>query len=185
MNPKLHGRRPLYTAVIFSFLTFFTFARILGGIDATPDTTTDSQGRTMGFNDVFSAEHYAIILRNGDLYHALRHLFKDDLWIQHWSLIVAHIVLLVLLAEAEARTIRRFLYVQPVLFFWGWFGFWVLPLGVYDLLWGHTSDGETFSDLPYVAIMSQGAWFLACGFIFFKLRPRRSVVAESSSSTTV
>lgn len=84
MNDLLYKRRPLYAAVILSFLTFFSFAWILGGIDATPNTTTDSKGRTMGFNDVFSAEHYGIILRNGDLYHTLRHLFKDDLWIiQH------------------------------------------------------------------------------------------------------
>ena len=87
-----------------------------------------------------------------------------------------------LLSNAEPRTVRRFLFVQPIFFFWGWFGFWLLPLGVYDLLWGHTSDGETFSDLPYVAIMSQGAWFLACGFIFWKLRPRRKLRGSEDSA---
>jgi hypothetical protein len=180
MSAVSPNRRPLFVAVILSFLTFWVFAWIRGGVAATPYTATDSLGRTMGFNDVFSAEHYGIILRNADVRHTLQVLTEDDMRIQHWALIAAHLAMLALLAKAGARTIRWFLCVQPVFFFWGWFGFWVLPIAVYDLLWGHTSDREGFVDIPYVAIMSQGAWFLACGFIFWKLRPRRRAVTASS-----
>jgi hypothetical protein len=38
-----------------------------GGVGATPYDTVDSMGRTMGFNDHFSHEHYRIIVGNMNL----------------------------------------------------------------------------------------------------------------------
>lgn len=137
----------------------------------------------MGFNDVFTAEHYGILLQKANWGNALEQFSEDIEGVHNWGLVAAHLTLLVLLSKAPVRTTRWFLLVQPLVFFWGWFGFWVLPLEIFDLLWGHTSDRESFVDIPYIAIMSQGAWFLACGFIFWKLRPQRLVAGASSHST--
>jgi len=179
MNPLQIKRGPLNIAVVLSLLALLTFTWIRGGIAATPGDTRDSQGRTMGFNDVFSAEHYGILLKQANWHSALRQLNGDDsFWnaegLQNWGLVAAHFVLLAMLSRAQPRTIRRFLYLQPFLFFLGWIGFWFLPLAILDLVWARTSDREGFIDIPYIAITSQGAWFLACGFIFWQLRPSRS-----------
>ena len=178
MNPMNPSRGPLYVAVVLSLLIMWGAAWLQGGIAATPYDTTDSQGRPMGFNDVFSDEHHRILLGNANGHEALKQLNggSNEGWnaeaTWHWSLVTAHLVLLALLAKAQVRTIRWFLCVQPLLFFWGWIGCWVVPIVIVDLLWGRASDREAYVDIPYIAIMSQGAWFLACGFIFWKLRPR-------------
>ena len=185
MDTTSTSRRPLHAAVALSLLTLLAAAWIRGGVAATPYDTTDSKGRTMGFNDVFSEEHYAILLRNADWPHAVEQMNGDSSeWsmegVYNWSLVAVHGIFLVMLTKCSARTIRWFLFVQPVFFFLGWFGFWFLPIEIVELLWAHTNDRESFVDIPYIAIMSQGAWFLACAFIFWKLRTGPSPVADHS-----
>jgi hypothetical protein len=183
------NRRPLYFVVLLSLLMFGGFAWLMGGVEATPYSATDSQGRTMGFNDVFSAEHYGLILDNAGLARTFKHLAGDDCWFHHLALLAAHVALLFFLAKSELRTLRIFLWCQPVIFFWGWLGFWILPIEMVALLWAQTNTRESFIDIPYVAIMSQGAWFLACAFVLLvleisRLRWRRCFVSESRSQAT-
>ncbi|MFN0125270.1 MAG: hypothetical protein ACKV19_01125 [Verrucomicrobiales bacterium] len=169
MDTPTFSRRPLVAAVVLSFIVLLAAAWLRGGVAATSYDTQDSQGRTMGFNDVFSGEHYGILLANANWREMVKQLEPHD-----WGLVAAHIVLLELLGTASARVIRVFIWPQAVLFWWGWFGFWLLPIGIADALWFHTSDREGFTDIPYISILSQGAWFWACAFILWKLRPRRS-----------
>ena len=84
--------------------------------------------------------------------------------------ILEHGVLLWMLLTGKRRVLRWFLVVQPVIFYWGWLGFWFLPIGVVDLFWIHSSDREGFVDNPYIAIMSQGAWFWVCGLVWWRVR---------------
>lgn len=188
IQPK-PNRRPLYCVVLLSLLMFWGFAWLMGGIEATPYSATDSQGRTMGFNDVFSAEHYDLVLHNAGWVQTFKHLAGDDFWFHHLALLVAHVALLLFLAKSEVRTLRIFLWCQPVIFFLGWLGFWILPFAIMDLLWGHTNDREGFIDIPYVAIMSQGAWFLACAIVLLvveisRLRWRRNLVSGGRPQAT-
>lgn len=159
------SRRPLVAAVILSFLVLLAAAWIRGGVSATSWNTQDSQGRTMGFNDVFSGEHYQIILSQANWRDMVKQLEPHD-----WGLVAAHIILLMLLGTASARVIRLFIWPQAALFWWGWFGFWMLPIAIADVLWLHTSDREGFIDIPYISILGQGAWFWACAFILWRLR---------------
>ena len=170
------ARRPLVTAVLLSFTILLAAAWIRGGVASTAYDTRDSHGRTMGFNDVFSGEHYSILLGKANWPEAVKQLEPLD-----GLLIAAHVALLILLATASARTIRWFLWPQAVVFFWGWAGFWFLPIAIFDLVWAHTSDREGFVDIPYISILSQGAWFWACGFVLWKLR-RQSLTATAATA---
>lgn len=171
------ARRPLVTAVLLSFTILLAAAWIRGGVASTGYDTRDSHGRTMGFNDVFSGEHYGILLRKANWPSALNQLGPHD-----GLLIAAHVALLILLATASVRTIRWFLWPQAAVFFWGWLGFWFLPLALFDLMWAHTSDREGFIDIPYISILSQGAWFWACGFVLWKVR-RQGRTATTTAAT--
>lgn len=175
-------RRSSLVAVVLSFGVLVAAAWIRGGVAATPYETADSAGRTMGFNDVFSGEHYRILLRNADWGHSVEQMGVDGgfpAW-QNWGLAAAHGVLIALLLAAPAGLIRAFLLVQPVVFFWGWIGFWFLPVEVADILFLHTSDREGFVDTPYIQVVAQGAWFWACALTFWNLRSRRTGAANPS-----
>lgn len=166
------GRQAVIWAVLLSLAVFAGSAWLRGGIGATPYETTDSAGRTMGFNVVFSAEHYGIILRNASLRAAWEQLGDDAPWYPRWHLLLllAHGVLFWMLRRCGARAIRRFLIVQPVLFFWGVMGLLFVPMCVADLLWFRTSDRESFVDIPFIAFLSQGMWLWVCAFAWFRLR---------------
>lgn len=170
------ARRAVVWAVLLSLAVFAGSAWLRGGIGATPYETTDSAGRTMGFNDVFSAEHYGIILRNASLRAAWEQLGEDSPWapLQHALLLLAHGVLLWMLMRCGARAIRWFLAVQPVLFFLGILGLIIFPVSAADLLWFRQSDRESFIDIPWTGIMSQGMWLWVCGFAWFRLRKERA-----------
>ena len=160
---------PLVVAVLVSVAVLAGAAWIRGGVAATSYGAVDSVGRPMGFNDVFNAEHYGILLRNADWAHAVGQMNSGQEW-QNWGLLGAHGVLLGLMATGARRVLRWFLIVQPVIFYWGWLGFWFLPIGVADLFWIHSSDREGFVDNPFIAIMSQGAWFWVCGLAWWRVR---------------
>ena len=64
---RIRGASPNAKLVWLVAASFFTFACcviVRAGLGNTPWDTVDSRGRTMGFNDVFSLEHYTIILSN-------------------------------------------------------------------------------------------------------------------------
>jgi hypothetical protein len=160
---------PLVVAVLVSAAVLAGSAWIRGGVEATSYDEVDSVGRPMGFNDVFSAEHYVMLLRNADVANVVEQMNSGNWW-QHWGLLVAHGVLLWLIATGTRRTVRWFLLAQLVIFYWGWVGFWFLPIEVADLFWMHSNDREGFVDLPYIAIMSQGAWFWVCALVWWQVR---------------
>ena len=170
--PDRRARRAVVWAVLLSLAVFAGSAWLRGGIGATAYETTDSAGRTMGFNDVFSAEHYGIILRNASLRAAWEQLGEDSPWAPLWHLLLllAHGVLLWMLRRSGARPIRLFLVVQPVLFFLGLLGLIVVPMSLADLLWFRASTRESFIDIPYIAVMSEGVWLTVCAFAWFRLR---------------
>ena len=118
---------------------------------------------------MFSAEHYGTLLRNADVAHAIEQMNSGSAW-QHWLLVVAHVVLLWLIATGTRQTVRWFLAAQLVIFYWGWVGFWFMPIEVADLFWIHSNDREGFVDLPYIAIMSQGTWFWVCALVWWQVR---------------
>jgi len=165
------GREAVVRAVLLSLAVFAGSAWLRGGIGATPYETTDSAGRTMGFNDVFSAEHYGIILRNASLRAAWEQLGDDAPWAPLWHLLLllAHGVLLWMLRRCGARAIRCFLVVQPVFFFLGLLGLIVVPMSLADLLWLRAADRESYIDIPYIAVMSEGMWLWVCAFAWFRL----------------
>lgn len=174
--PDRRARRAVLWAVLLSLAVFAGSAWLRGGIGATPYDATDSAGRTMGFNDVFSAEHYGIILRNASLGAAWEQLGEDPPWLPLWHLLLllAHGLLLWMLRRCGARAIRLFLALQPVLFFPGLLGLIVVPMSVADLLWFRQSDREGFIDIPWIAVMSEGMWLWVCVFAWFRLRKERA-----------
>ena len=176
MHP--HPRRRLHAmvAVLISAGILAAAAWFMGGLNSTPWETTDSAGGTMGFNDRFSGEHYAIILQNASLPAALDALGRTTEFDgNHLRLLLAaHVILLMMLSFASSKAVIRFLAFQPLLFFWGWLGFWFLPLAVADVLLIHSSDREGFTDVPFLSILGQGAWYWACAATWWFLRERRS-----------
>lgn len=160
---------PLVVAVLLSVVVLAGSAWLRGGVAATSYDEVDSLGRPMGFNDVFSAEHYGTLLRNADVAHALEQMNSGNV-LQHWGLLGAHGVLLWLIVTGTRRAVRWFLVVQPVIFYWGWVGFWFLPIELADLFWIHSNDREGFVDIPYIAIMSQGMWFWVCALVWWQVR---------------
>ncbi|HEX2747965.1 MAG TPA: hypothetical protein VHM91_08205 [Verrucomicrobiales bacterium] len=172
-------RRPLVLAVLVSFLVLLGSAWIRGGVGSTSYDTVDSQGRKMGFNDVFSAEHYGIILRNASWEAAIHQMEKYDC-----ALAAAHGLILFLIFHLPSRHLKAVLWLQPVLFFWGVIGLYALPLEAADLLYFHSSDREGFIDIPYISILGQGAWLWACFFMLWKLRKQRVATEYSRSPAT-
>jgi hypothetical protein len=77
--------------------------------------------------------------------------------------------------------VRWFIFLQPIVFFWGWFGFWMLPVFVGDMLFLHTSDREGFVDVPFISIMGQGAWFWACSVIYWKIHDSMAVMHNTAT----
>ena len=107
-----------------------------------------------------------------------------ELGVHGWILIAAHITVLIFVKGGRFRGLRIFLWFQPLLFFWGVPALYAMPMEVADLVWLHTNTRESFVDLPWVSIMSQGAWLWACIFMLWKLRrPRRAATAGAACAS--
>ena len=62
MHPTLNT---IFRALVgLTFVFALAVVALDAGVRATPYETADSEGRTMGFNDQFSTEHYRIVLGN-------------------------------------------------------------------------------------------------------------------------
>lgn len=140
----------------------------LSGLEITSFSTQDSAGRTMGFNDQFSPEHYAIICQKAEWRRV-----PEKLGVSGLALLFAQGIMLGLIAGGSRRSVRTWAAVQGALFFLGWPGMVFLPLAVLDFLWMHTSDREGFTDIPWGAMMGQGAWLYVCLGIVIALRVRK------------
>jgi hypothetical protein len=175
-----HARinRGLVLLVVASLAVFVASAVLCVGIDATPYNTIDSEGRTMGFNDVFSREHYVIAVGN---FRPMRLLTTE--YTYEWVLLAAHLVgatLLVACGRACSRATRWFFAAQVIVFPLGVPALLLLPILVGECLLG-SMDREGFVDIPFVLVFSQSVWIATSITIMFALRgnglfrPRQTV----------
>ncbi len=153
--------------VLFSLGFLGLAAWFRGGVANTPADTMDSQGRTTGFNDVFSGEHYGIIAGKAGWWAAMEQMHPHD-----WFLVAAHLVMLALIFKTQWHWIRPLCVLQAVLFFWGWIGLYFVPMQLWDFFVGHTQDREGFVDVPFICLMSQGVWLMVCFYMFGNIRKR-------------
>ncbi len=168
-------RRQAMLLVVASLLFGIGVIAFMEGLNATPYETTDAMGRTMGFNDQFSREHYGIIFENMSLRGTLKAMGEIDYFAfvpfrnAGWCFVTVHLIALLVLARArEEKWITRFFLAQPVLFPWGVIGIFVLPLMVLDLVWFREADRESFVDVPFVCIAAHGCWLMVSGIIAWR-----------------
>jgi hypothetical protein len=156
-------RHPGLVALVVASLTFGLVAvAFYTALEATPYETTDSAGRTMGFNDPFSAGHYEIIVSKVSIGRMLTGIGPYEL-----LLIGAQLTMAVLLwRPARPRWIIGFCALQPAVFFWGVFGLLYLP---FDLPTLSGKDREGFIDMPWVELISHGAWLYVCLVIVIRV----------------
>ncbi len=160
---KRYLRKAALALIIVSFLlcTFVIIADV--GIHNTPSETTDSAGRTMGFNDHLSAEHYRIILSHFrfDKLLAPSYAYSGLLLIMHglgaWLIIRVD-------GPGLAR-IRWFFAMQGLLFPIGWLGFLLLPQTVSAIM-NRTLDREGMTDIPFIAATAHPIWIATAIIIF-------------------
>lgn len=185
-------RRQSIVLIVVSLVFGLFVIAFMAGLNATSYETTDAAGRTMGFNDRFSGEHYRIILGN----MSWRGTFKE-MWEGHyllfgsirgyeWLFVAMHGFALGLLVWArQEKWVIRFFLLQPLLFPLGILGIYALPLMVIDAAWFRTADREAFVDVPFVWVAAHGCWVIVSTIIawrFFRYgrRAARSALAAAS-----
>lgn len=161
------SNRRFLPLVLASLLACIVAIVLSVGIAATPYETPDSAGRTMGFNDPLSAEHYTIIVRNFRILDLLRWQHAYD-----WLLLAAHVMgcaLLLAGTRVSTRAVRWYFAVQPLVFPIGLVFGWVTPLILLSL--AHSPmDREGFIDVPFVAFYGQTCWVVVSLILVFALR---------------
>jgi hypothetical protein len=161
--------RRLALLVLFSFLFVAASIALRIGIDVTPYETTDSAGRTMGFNDRFSAEHYAMALRNFQ-WGAL--LSPERAY--EWLLLAANGLGAVILLRTGAgctRLTRWYFALQALVFPWGLALIPLLPISVVAIFRG-TADREDFTDFPCFSVPAYSMWVATALIVTIALRGR-------------
>ncbi len=155
--------------LIFASVAMLAAAAIVRlGLGNTPYETTDSLGRSMGFNDPLHAEHYAIMVSNfrvGRLFR-LEHLYE-------WMLLVAQVVgawLLISKSTTKRRATRWYFAAQWLLFPMGVFFIILAPFMTYGFLMGQKADRETFVDIPFVMAVGQGSWLVVATMIAMAMK---------------
>jgi hypothetical protein len=155
------------SGLVLGSLVLFLIALVLRvGISLTPYETTDSAGRTMGFNDPLSAEHFAIMARNFDPRALLRF---DDVY--DWVLLAMHGVglwLLLYSARCCTRLTRWFFALQVLVFPFGAMLFF-MPFMIIPNLFGQW-DRESFVDIPFTIVMCHPVWVIVSITITIALR---------------
>ena len=156
-------------AIILSSFLVCGFIHILEiGLENTPYETRDSSGRSMGFNDPFSLEHYEIMARHFEW----KDLVVADNWYS-WILLFSHAIGFVVIAKVGTGT--------AVWTRWYFAGQWfVFPLGLVALpffpsiihsILGGTLDREGVIDPPLlVYALNHPIWCIAASLTFFVLR---------------
>ena len=166
MRPTLNA---IFQALIgLCFIFALAVVALDAGVHATPWETADSQGRTMGFNDRFSAEHYRIALGNIRPGQILRPRYFYE-WIL-MAMMAAGVWRLRSDETKRSRATRWFFFGQSALFFFGW-------LQIAFLQWPGTVAGllrctltrEDFVDVPFTWMMAQPPWVVVSLTIAFAL----------------
>ena len=161
------------------FVSVLAVVALDAGVRATPYETADSKGRTMGFNDQFSTEHYRIVLGNIRPGQILRPRYFYE-----WILLAMIAVGAWRLRSDEingTRATRWFFFGQSALFFLGWLqiGFLQWPGTVAGLL-RCSLTREDFVDVPFTWMMAQPPWVLVSSVIGAAL-PARSLGIRDAS----
>ena len=148
------GARRSSTLLILASLAFSTLVvAFWAALDATPYDAHDSLGRSMGFNDVFSREHYGIIWRHFSFGGTLAAVGPYE-----WALLAAHVLAAGLVWKVRnEKHIVRFCLAQVLVFPAGVLG---LPFLVLfppcALFFG--ADREAYIDIPFVVLLTQASW---------------------------
>lgn len=129
------------------------------GVEATPWTTTDSQGRAMGFNDPFSLEHYRIALGN----IRPEKLFRAEVVYEEAVLVAILVGVWCLGSEGRwARAVREwYFFIQLLVFAPGVVGLLFWPGLMLDVI-SFQADREFFVDMPAGLILTVSPWVLLC-----------------------
>ncbi len=165
--------------ILMSFALCSFVIVVVAGLWNTPFSTADSAGRTMGFNDQLSPEHYGIIVSN----FRVQTLMDLD-YLYTWFLLAMHgwgAWLIVRQPNGNLCGLRRFFVVQGLLFPVGWIGFFVLPWTLRSVAEGRL-DREGIIDIPFIAITAHPVWIATAMLIAFGLlrTSSRSLVSGGS-----
>jgi len=177
LNMSSRFRNAAIALITFSFALCVLIILADVGIANTPYETTDSAGRSMGFNDPLSLEHYRILLSNFRFGTLLAPAYAYT-----WFLLAMHGVgvwLLFRVERVKLLRIRVFFALQGVLFPIGWLGFAALPFTIRSMLNG-TFDREGIIDIPFIAVTAHPLWIATAMAIVAiswrgSLRPLRSM----------
>jgi len=164
MNSAFQKAAVLLIALSFSFCSFVI--AFVTGLENTPSSTRDTDGRTMGFNDRLSREHYAMALSNFRPQNLLRpeSVYSLLLLGMHgWGawLIFSR-------SKSNSRSVRRFFLAQGFLFPLGWIGIFILPWAIRSAIGGRL-DREGFVDVPFIALTTHPIWIATAMVIAFAL----------------
>jgi hypothetical protein len=175
IKPKNRG---LLLLIASSFLVFSACVVLRVGLGNTPYDTTDSQGRTMRFNDRLSAEHYGIIFKN----FTITPLFSTE-FAYEWLLLAMHFsaAWLLMSRHSSSRATKWFFAIQPLIF----------PLGILSLLilyqinWVFLTgrmDREGIIDIPFIWCVAHPPWVLVSIVILLLLRGQTLGIRESCNA---
>ena len=155
-NPRRKLHWSLLALIGFSLLFFIASVVLRVGIGNTAYETTDHAGRTMGYNDRLSAEHYQIIVGN----FRIGTLFSIE-YAYEWFLLLMHLIGgSLLLNPVERRACRFFFFCQAILFPFGWLGFLFLPPLILDMA-RFRIDREGIIDFLFIWFTAHPVWLAA------------------------
>lgn len=156
--------RVIFVAMMqFSLVWFLGVVAFRAALEATPADLTDSMGRAMGFNDVFSREHFGFVFERMSISRTLAYLtWYDGVWLAMLLLGLWNVTRLVSLRWMLVYSILQFL-----LFPFGILGAFGFLWMCYQIVKGFTPvfDRESFIDIPFVAFYGHAPWIL-CAVIF-------------------
>jgi len=167
---RINQQRFCQVLLVAGGIVILLLVVLRAGIGATPDETTDSAGRHMGFNDPLSLDHYGIMVRNFSPV-----LLMQPEYFYEWILFAAYAIGFGLVFSRRRfglRATRRFFAFQALIFPLAWFGLPWLPIILKDMFTGRM-DREGFIDIPFLWVTAHTVWLITSVVIFFAT-PRES-----------
>lgn len=161
LKPSNKVRCAFAAMILLCLLLFLSVVAFRAALGITPYELQDSQGRTMGFNDVFSREHYGFIFDRVSVSGTISYLNAYD-----WFFLATLLTGLWLVWKAQRRTLLIYHCVQLFIFPLGYFGFVMLPMSCFELINDLATnklprwDREGFIDVPFVPIVGHAPWLL-------------------------
>ena len=150
---------------MLSLVCGILFIAFRAGISATSYGATDSAGRTMGFNDDFSVEHYGIILENVSIIGTFEFMEAYE-----YVFLGIHLLAIGLLLRNKPiqMWLITFFAIQPLIFPWGFLGILYVPIYLKMGL-ALSLDREMFIDNPFVWLTAHAVWIVAATFSAWRL----------------